>query len=515
MTTDKRSSSAFSKASVVDERKPTAERRQSRRVQRKDIDQNWGIAAAAAIASFFNMATQINSGFYFIAIMDTFASDYTAASWPGSVFTIMTYSGSCFVVILQKFLTVHQITLFGSLLLWVPLIGAAFSPNITCMTVTLGALHGAGAGIVLVSLMVVLGIHFDKYLGAASGVRDAGTTLCAFAFPSLLSFLSEKYGLRGTLFIYSALAMHVMAVAFWLWMRAGVEKKNEAYRRASCRITTRQSNVSHWAIGVRQEDSARAASPIASNNNGAHTEKQGFREAAMTSFTLPWKTPEVMEDGDVPIPFLEKFSILKMPSFYVVAIGAVVEIYGYNVFLETIDSYAIDKGAPQSDADMAVTYATVLEIVGYVAVPLIADMGFIGRPTMAAMCFAVLALFYGMVPHAPWSVPYLAVDAVLVMFVATTSSLRCSIMTEFFGADQVPVCMAASGLLLIPVQLCSPSIIGFFRDTLGSYDGMYRLLAASNLFAALLYTPLAIHKSCKKGAADEEAPEKDIETTRM
>ncbi|XP_037514117.1 monocarboxylate transporter 10 [Rhipicephalus sanguineus] len=500
--------------SATDERKPSADRRPSRRVLRKDIDQNWGIAAAAAIASFFNMATQINSGFYFVAIMDTFATDYTSASWPGSVFTIMTYSGSCFVVLLQKFLTVHHIALFGSVLLWTPLIGAAFSPNVTCMTATLGALHGAGAGIVLVSLMVILGTHFDKYLGAASGIRDAGTTLCAFAFPSLLSYLSEHYGLRGTLFIYSALSMHVMAVTFWLWMRAGVEKKNEAYRRASCKTTAFHSNASNWTIGAHRGDSIPCISDKP-NNNGVPPQKVGFGQVLHQSFTLPPKTPEEMDDEEVPMSFLEKFSILKMPSFYVVAIGAVVEIYGYNVFLETIDSYATDKGAPQSEADMAVTYATILEVIGYVAVPLIADMGFVGRPALAAMCFGAMGLLYGAVPHAPWSVPYLSVGAILVMFVATTSSLRCSIMTEFFGAQQVPVCMAASGLLLIPVQLCSPSIIGFFRDDLGSYDGMYRLLGASNLLAAVLYTPLAILTSCKKDTADNKASEKETETTRM
>ncbi|XP_050028702.2 monocarboxylate transporter 10-like [Dermacentor andersoni] len=375
-------------------------------------------------------------------------------------------------------------------------------------------LTGAGAGIVLVSLMVVLGMHFDKYLGAASGVRDAGTTVCAFAFPSLLSFLSEKYGLRGTLFIYSALAMHVMAVAFWLWMRARVEKKNEAYRRASCKFAARQSCISQWTLGTHRADSVTSASDI-HKDKGVAAPKHSLERAILPPYTLPPTILEDIEDEEEPMPFLEKFSILKAPSFYVVVIGAVVEIYGYNAFLETINSYAVDKGAPQSDADMAVTYATVLEVIGYVALPLVADMGFVGRPTMAATCFALTALFYGMVPHAGWSVPYLAVDAILVMFVATISSLRCSIMTEFFGADQVPVCMAASGLLLIPVQLCSPSVIGYFRDDLGSYDGMYQLLAALNLLAALLYAPLAIHASCKKETADDETPQKEIESTRM
>nr|XP_037289125.1 monocarboxylate transporter 3-like [Rhipicephalus microplus] len=411
------------------------------------MDRNWGIAVAAAVASFFNLATQINSGFFFVAIMDTFYVGHSNASWPQSVFNIMTYSGSLIVVVLQRHFTVSQITLLGSLMLWIPLIGAAFAPNIAVMTLTLGALHGMGAGIVLVSFMVTLGLHFDKYLAVASGLRDAGTTLCAFAFPSLLSFLNSRYGLRGTLLIYSALAMNVTVVALFLWLPEAYASDNEC----------QQSLAS----------------------------------------------------------LLRMLTVLKAPSFYVVVLCATVEIYGYTVFLETIDAYALDKGASRQAADMAITYATIAEIVGYVGVPLIADMNFVSRPTLMTICFTLLTLWYALVPYTSWPITYVVDDALLITFIAAASSLRCSLMTQYFGAVRVPLCMTALGLLLIPLQLSSPTIIGYFRDDLGSYDGMYRALAVLHFVVVMLYIPLAVHERRKKTGSFKTHTNPFVHTTKL
>ncbi|XP_065289077.1 monocarboxylate transporter 12-like [Dermacentor albipictus] len=466
--------------------KPATARRKSEFGGLKNMDQNWGIAVAAAIASFFNLATQINSGFFFVAIMDAFAVDHSNASWPESVFTIMAYSGSLIVVLLQKHLTVSQITLLGSLMLWMPLIGAAFAPNITVMTLVLGALHGMGAGIVLVSLMVILGQHFDKYLAVASGLRDAGTTLCAFVFPSLLSFLNSRYCLRGTLLVYSALAMNVTVVALFLWFRVRDGEREDCSEgpRAVLR-TTKNDGV------FMLSNSQRTPKALPKASRGGNDCEQSFAS------------------------FLCRLAILKAPSFYVVVLGATVEIYGYTVFLETIDAYALDKGASRPQADMAITHATIAEIVGYVGVPLIADMNFVSRQTLMTTCFALLTLCYALVPYTSWPMTYVVDTALLITFVAAVSSLRCSLMTQYFGAVQVPLCMTAVGLLLIPLQLSSPTIIGLFRDSLGSYDGIYRALAVLHFVVVMLYAPLAVHERRKKIGSFEAQPEPCTQVTKL
>ncbi|XP_075542435.1 monocarboxylate transporter 12-like isoform X1 [Dermacentor variabilis] len=466
--------------------KPATARRKSEFGGLKNMDRNWGIAVAAAIASFFNLATQINSGFFFVAIMDTFAVDPSNASWPESVFTIMTYSGSLIVVVLQKHLTASQITVLGSLMLWIPLIGAAFAPNVMVMTLVLGALHGMGAGIVLVSLMVILGLHFDKYLAVASGLRDAGTTLCAFVFPSLLSFLNSRYCLRGTLLVYSALAMNVTAVALFLWLRVrDGEREHSSEGPTAVLRTTKNDGVFILSKSQRTPKTLRKAL------RGGNDCEQSFAS------------------------FLRRLAILKAPSFYVVVLGATVEIYGYTVFLETIDAYALDKGASRQQADMAITYATIAEIVGYVGVPLIADMNLVSRQTMMTTCFALLMLCYALVPYTSWPMTYVVDTALLITLVAAVSSLRCSLMTQYFGAVQVPLCMTAVGLLLIPLQLSSPTIIGLFRDSLGSYDGLYRALAVLHLVVVMLYAPLAVHERRKKIGSFDAQPESCTQVTKL
>ncbi|KAK8778124.1 hypothetical protein V5799_020535 [Amblyomma americanum] len=402
----------------------------------------------------------------------------------------MTYMGSSIVFILQRYLTVPHITLLGSFLLWVPLIGAAFCPNIAWMSLTLGAFHGLGAGIVHVSLMVVLGEHFDKYLAVASGLRDAGTTLCAFAFPSLLSFLHSKYDLRGTLLVYSALSMHVTVVALFLWTQLRYSEKDAHLRDpTTCRgFSNVCSNAQASGATMPPEDEG--------TKTHATANLQGSVDKGFTSFG-------------------RKFAILKAPRFYIVVLGSTVEIYCYTVFLETIQAYAIDKGAPRRGADIAITYATIAEIVGYVGVPLIADMKFVSRPTLMTACFLLLTPCYALMPHTTWLVTYVVVSALLVTFIAAASSMRCSLMTQFFGAAQVPLCMAAVGLLLVPVQLSSPMIIAFFRGTMGSYDNMYRLMAVLHFGMAVLYACLVVHERRRRRQSISAVSELCAQVTKL
>ncbi|XP_077534894.1 monocarboxylate transporter 5-like [Haemaphysalis longicornis] len=485
----KKTPAIFTISSERHERKPKATDESHVSQVRHSMDKHWGIAAAAAFASFFNMATQINSGFFFVAIMKTFGVDHKDAAWPGSVFTIMTFSGSFFILFLQRVLTVSQITLLGSVLLWLPVIGAAFAPNVTWLTLAFGALHGAGAGVVMVSLMVVLGLHFDKYLAVASGIRDAGTTLCGLAFPSLLLFLQDVYRLRGTLLIYSALLMHVSAAALFLWTTARLDMRR---------------------------DSVKSSAPCLTRTNAHYLNKhtESCRELATRNFA-PAGFVENKEDTQQATFVNQRVSVFTVPSFYVVVLGAAVELYGYTTFLYTIADYAIDKGASTENAEIAITYATIVELVGYVLVPLIADLNYVSRPTLATTCFMLLAISYALVPHTTWPLSYEAVDSVLITFIAALSALRCSIMTELFGTDQVPTCMAATGIILIPAQLSSPTIIGFFRDHMGSYDNMYRLLAALHLFMVLLYAHLALHERQRKKDASQERKDSCVEVTKL
>ncbi|KAH9377594.1 hypothetical protein HPB48_000120 [Haemaphysalis longicornis] len=161
-------------------------------------------------------------------------------------------------------------------------------------------------------------MHFDKYLSVASGLRDAGTTVCAFVFPSLLAALNGKYGLRGTILIYSGLLMNVTAIALYLWIRARKTERRE-WNRLQAIYSKRISVIS--GLGGRIQPCPESCNGITKHS------------------TFP-----VANDTEEPSTLRQNLAIMKEARFYVVVLGAVVEIYGYTTFLSTIDDYALGQG---------------------------------------------------------------------------------------------------------------------------------------------------------------------------
>ncbi|EEC01454.1 monocarboxylate transporter, putative [Ixodes scapularis] len=61
------------------------------------------------------------------------------------------------------------------------------------------------------------------------------------------------------------------------------------------------------------------------------------------------------------------------------------------------------------------------------------------------------------------------------------------LMADYIGVQWISTCFGLSGLISTPLSFGSPSIIGFFRDSRGSYDGLFRLLGGLHLLVSVLF----------------------------
>ncbi|XP_077511615.1 uncharacterized protein LOC144121999 isoform X2 [Amblyomma americanum] len=179
------------------------------------MDRGWGVAGAAGLAAFFTVVMMTNAGFFYMSFIEELNVDRASASWPASVMSVVSHSAG----------------MAGSVLLWSGLLGAVWAPSIAWMSVTLGVVHGAGVGVVVVNLINVVMMYFDKYRGIASGIKFAGYSVCSLLYPVILSTLKEAYGFRGALLVYAALSMNVTALTLLLkeppWLSAQSTKSKE------------------------------------------------------------------------------------------------------------------------------------------------------------------------------------------------------------------------------------------------------------------------------------------------
>ncbi|KAL3206236.1 hypothetical protein MRX96_040280 [Rhipicephalus microplus] len=137
------------------------------------------------------------SGFLMVGIMEQMNVDRGLASWPVSLIGSLIDCGGLLSGPLSELFTTVPVLVGGCVLAATGIIASAFAPNITWLTITLGAMHGLGLGIVITMLQVLISMYFERYRGAANGIMFAGSTASAFIFPHLLLFLGNTYGFRG------------------------------------------------------------------------------------------------------------------------------------------------------------------------------------------------------------------------------------------------------------------------------------------------------------------------------
>ncbi|KAL1485184.1 hypothetical protein MTO96_032130 [Rhipicephalus appendiculatus] len=168
---------------------------------------HWHVILVAVLMDFGQSAAFRSSGFIYVALMDHFDVDHEAASWPVSVLGTVVDAGGILAGPLCQWFGAAVTLRAGAFVTAVGVMASAFVPDIPWMTVTLGVIHGAGAGTVSMMLQVFLSMNFVKYRGTAHGIMFMGSIFSSLVIPQVLFFLENTYGFSGCLLVFGALAV--------------------------------------------------------------------------------------------------------------------------------------------------------------------------------------------------------------------------------------------------------------------------------------------------------------------
>ncbi|XP_077513671.1 uncharacterized protein LOC144124702 [Amblyomma americanum] len=541
---------------------------------------HWHIALIGCAALVFCTAVFCTSGLFYVYFMEAFGVNRETASWPATTMGAVTAFSGLVVALLQRFLTVYEIGLIGSVLLWAGVIASAFVPRMELMTLYLGAVQGLGNGLIDNTMAVTIGTFFWKHRGLAMGVKDSGRTLSALIFPSVVSKLNSEYGFRGALAICGALLINVTALMLMLRRpllrhrgNASIDCGNSAgilrrsvIARADCKpnATRCQEDKVYTSDGagkfqsfseLRQYCLEHSDVKLSVNdmtqfhrNSGNQPEKERTFIQANDHFsitsserdhvaipldgsdnldtqqTLGSSIPQ-LEKRPVPEPsslFLHNSlgkdattqtnahstaelspsdhahssfggvrTLLADPRFYALIFQNTVMSY-WGVLNRSIGvDYALDKGVATKHAELVGTYAAATDLLlGHVAIPLIADRGYLKRSVLAALAFALMSATLVAITFVHGTAQFLLTWITASFLLSATVSFSSVLIADCLGADRVPVTWGTSGLVTGPLLLATPSITGFFRDTMGSYDNLVRLTGGLAAVAALLVLSL-------------------------
>lgn len=183
--------------------------------------------------------------------------------------------------------------------------------------------------------------------------------------------------------------------------------------------------------------------------------------------------------------------LITSPSFYALVIGALTTDYTVTVVHGTIVDYALDKGVDRANAELSMTYCFPAILLGRLLLPLAADAGFISRTYLAALSLAFMACSALALPATTTFLTYALAQVCLAFFLACLGTLKAVLAADRFGAEAVPAYYGANGIALVPILLGNPWLTGYFRDVMGSYDNLFRMVAGIQMFTSSIYFVLA------------------------
>ncbi|KAH7985751.1 hypothetical protein HPB49_026286 [Dermacentor silvarum] len=269
---------------------------------------------------------------------------------------------------------------------------------------------GVGLGIVICMLQVLISMYFEQYRGAANGIMFAGSTASAVIFPHLLYYFRNTYGFRGSLLLFGAILMNMIAVSLAFreppWVR-----NDRIKRRKGAEKTQRPSTFT----------------PDSNQGSKVSTTK---------------------------VVLLNLRGVLKCRMTYVLVVTWLVFCYNYDIFFSTIVDFAMDKGVPFKDTVSFITYTSITDLVGRLALPILTDRGLLQRSTLMTVNYFLLGLCTVSLPFCETYWALLTGCLGVALFLGCAITMQSVLVAQYLESEKL-----AMGFNVIGA-LCGPALLG-------------------------------------------------------
>jgi MCP family monocarboxylic acid transporter-like MFS transporter 12 len=152
-----------------------------------------------------------------------------------------------------------------------------------------------------------------------------------------------------------------------------------------------------------------------------------------------------------------------------------------------IIDYAIDRGMSRTQAVALLSSFAVADLFGRLASGLVADKRLVRKRNIVSICILLIGVLIFMTPAAK-TFRILLIMTIALGFVSGAIIVLFSVLTmEYVGLDRLPIALGTSAFVVGSSTLVRPLVIGYFRDTFGSYDGLFRFVGIIALLAAILW----------------------------
>ncbi|XP_074594634.1 monocarboxylate transporter 12-like [Brevipalpus obovatus] len=432
-----------------------------------DSGQAWIILAACAAIFFLILGSFRCYGIIFISIMGTFNVTREEASWPLVLAGSLMNSSGLLSGFMSLYFSPRFIITLGCLISSSAVLSCYFARSVSFITFIFGIFHGLGNGLVVAQIPSIISQYFVRLRGTANGLALAGSTLGSLALP----FLIEIFFLHNSLhmgFLYMGLLLMPTII------------------------------FSSILVSPALSQSQKPESPAASTQNDPHvvatnSDPQENEEEAIIPHENTSNSLLSPESGKF---FQSYLRMLKNPYFALVCFTHTVFIWSWSTFFVVIVDFAMDLGNERQKSIWLMSIFSITDLIGRVFSGLLSDKNILSRSTLAGIFSLIIGLVYVTFSQITSYISLAILCMVLGLAVGGLILLFSVLFIDYIGLDQLSQAMGTSYFICGLTTLSRPWIIGYFRDHLKSYRGLFITLGILDMIAALLWLINFLGRRC-------------------
>lgn len=217
---------------------------------------------------------------------------------------------------------------------------------------------------------------------------------------------------------------------------------------------------------------------------------------ASESYSLPTsKIDEVPEESIQDLPLTENkeeslghvgsfVSVITSLIFYLTAFTNISFYFLFHMFIIIIVDYSMDRGIPDRDTKYVLLVFAFCDFLGRVCLGWITEMKYFTRSRFVMLCMGSIGLVFFTLPFATdyWSL--VMVSGCYGVLLGCMMIVFPILLIDYFGMEMYAITYGFLCFLNGFVSFAMPSLIGYFRDTLGSYDNLFFILGVISVVAS-------------------------------
>ncbi|XP_040072974.1 monocarboxylate transporter 9-like [Ixodes scapularis] len=371
--------------------------------------------------------------------------------------------------------------------------------------------------------------HFTRKRALACGISYAGETLSGLVFPPLVQFLLEKYGQKGMFLVTGALMLNSTAGALLHLLPPETARKPASILEDGKKREMSFDKACSHKSGLRDSTDDSTGRALSPEDDGFLTQDdvsdkrktiQGVRDhlnlpQAMLSESQTTEDPhnkkqkecsnktcvssykehdDVLDVHNETAAYGLKTSInrnkitspshLRCPQFYIVAVAFSVIAFNVSTYSTVVVDFATDRKIYKWNAVLLLTIYAISDLLSRMGSGFITDKGFLKKSSMMAGNFLLWALSLCAMPFC-YSFYLHAIQAVIVGLCSGATLILIPVfLMELVNTNKFSECFGLATLIAGIALLPRPLLIGYFRDSLGDYQGLFVLMGVVTALSA-------------------------------